>query len=61
MRFMWFSYYKTTNHTTPCDALLLAMRYGYVILQAIFVRFLRFLRFGEHPYSTLSFALHMHH
>ena len=37
------------------------MRYGYVILQAIFVRFLRFLRFGEHPYSTLSFALHMHH
>ena len=34
-----------------CDALLLAMRYGYAILQAVLVWFLRFMRFGEHPYA----------
>ena len=52
MRFVRFSYYKTANHTATCGvvrygALLLAVRYGYVILWAILVRFLRF---GEHPY-----------
>ena len=46
-----FSYYKTANRTAPCSvvqcgALLLAVRYGYAILQAVLVRFLRF---GENP------------
>ena len=39
-----FSYYKTANCTTlcgvvQCDALLLAVRCGYVILRAVLVRF----------------------
>ena len=51
MRFVQFSYYKTTNRTAPygvvrCGALLLAVRCGYAILRAVLVRFLRF---GEHP------------
>ena len=57
MRFVWFSYYKTTNRTTPCgmvrySALLLAVQCGYVILRAILVQFLQFvwfIRFGEQP------------
>ena len=59
VRFVQFSYYKTANCTTPCGvvrcgALLLAVQCGYAILRAVLVRFLwfvRFLRFGEHPYS----------
>ena len=59
MRFVQFSYYKTANHTAPCNmvrcgALLLAVRCSYAILWAVLVRFLqfvRFIRFGEHPYS----------
>ena len=48
---MRFSYYKTANLTAPCgvvrcDTILLAVRCGYAILQAVLVRFLRF---GEHP------------
>ena len=59
---MWFSYYKTANYTAlcglvRCGALLLAVRCGYVILQAVLVRFLRFvwfMWFGEHPCATSS-------
>ena len=52
MRFVRFSYYKTANRTAPCgvvrcDTILLAVRCGYAILQAVLVRFLRF---DEHPY-----------
>ena len=59
MWFMRFSYYKTANRTVPCGvvrcgALLLAIQCGYAILQAILMRFMRFMRFGEHPYSRLS-------
>ena len=58
MRFVRFSYYKTANRTAPCSmvrcgALLLAVRCSYAILQAVLVQFLRFvqfMRFGEHPY-----------
>ena len=51
---MRFSYYKAANRTAPCGvvrcgALLLVMRYGYTILWAVLVRFLRFMWFGEHP------------
>ena len=54
MRFVQFSYYKTTNRTAPygvvrCGALLLAVRCGYAILQAVLVWFVRFMWFGEHP------------
>ena len=28
MRFVWFSYYKTANRTTPCDA----VQYGALLL-----------------------------
>ena len=63
VRFVQFSYYKTANCTAPCgvvryDALLLAVRCGalllavwcgYGILQAVLVRFVWFMRFGEHP------------
>ena len=53
---MRFSYYKTANRTAPCGVvrcgvLLLAVRCGYAILQAVLVRFLGFVRFDEHPYS----------
>ena len=49
MRFVQFSYYKTANRTAPCDVMHYYLRflYGYAILQAILVRFLRF---GEHAY-----------
>ena len=58
MRFVRFSYYKTANRTAPCGvvrcgALLLAAWCGYAILRAVLVQFLwfvRFMRFGEHPY-----------
>ena len=52
MRFVRFSYYKTANrtaHAVWCSA----VRCGYAILQAVlmwFLRFVRFMRFGEHPY-----------
>jgi len=72
VQFVWFSYYKTTNHTAPCGvvrygALLLAVRCGYVILRAIlvcFFWFVRFMRFSEHPYLILldtasNFALYI--
>ena len=36
MRFVQFSYYKTTNCATLCGALLLAVRYSYTILQVVF-------------------------
>ena len=36
-------------HVVRCSALLLAVWCNDAILQAILVRFLRFLRFGEHP------------
>ena len=57
MRFVRFSYYKTTNRTVPCGvvqcgALLLVVRCGYDILRAVLVRFLwfvLFMWFGEHP------------
>ena len=59
MWFVRFSYYKTTNRTTPCgvlrcgalllavqcDALLLAMRCDYAILWVVLMRFLRFVQF----------------
>ena len=56
MRFVRFSYYKIANRTIPCGAvrcgvLLLAVWYGYAILWAVLVQFLRFVRFDEHPYS----------
>ena len=59
MWFVRFSYYKTANCTTPygvmqCSALLLAVRCGYAILQAILVRFLWFMRFDKHLYSLLE-------
>ena len=47
---MRFSYYKTVNHTTPCGV----VRCGYAILQAVLVRFLQFVQFGEHPYTQPS-------
>ena len=58
MRFVRFSYYKTANRTAPCGvvqcgAILLAVRCGYAILWTVlvwFLRFVRFMRFGEHPY-----------
>ena len=55
MRFVWFSYYKTANRTAlcgmvRCGAVLLTVQCGYAILQAVLVRFLRFVRFSEHPY-----------
>ena len=61
MRFVRFSYYKIVNRTAPCDvvrcdALLLAVRCGYTILQAILVQllwFVQFMRFGKHLYSLL--------
>ena len=51
---MQFFYYKILNYTTPCGAvqcivLLLAVQFDYAILRVILVRFLRFVRFGEHP------------
>ena len=58
MRFVRFSYYKPANHIAPCGgavrcgAILLAVRCGYAILRVVLVRFLRFvwfMRFGEHP------------
>ena len=54
VRFVRFSYYKTANYTAPCGlvrcgALLLAVLYGYAILQAVLMRFMQF---GEHPYSA---------
>ena len=54
MRFVRFSYYKTTNRTAPCGvmrcgALLLAVQCGYAILGSVLVRFVRFMWFGEHP------------
>ena len=42
----------TLHHAVWCGALLLAVRCGYAILQAVLVRFLwfvQFMRFGEHP------------
>ena len=61
---MWFSYYKTANRTAPCgvvrcDALLLAVQCGYAILQAVLVQFLRFVRFGEHPYVQVLVKSHI--
>ena len=58
MRFVRFSYYKTANRTAPygvvrCGALLLVVQCSYAILWTVLVRFLRFVRFmqfGEHPY-----------
>ena len=60
MRFVWFSYYKTANRSAlcgvvRCDALLLVVRYGYTILRAVLVRFLRFMQFGEHPYISIIY------
>ena len=57
MRFVRFSYYKTANRIAPCGvvrcgARLLAVRCGYAILRTVLVRFLRFVRFGEHPYLS---------
>ena len=46
MRFVRFSYYKTANRTASCGA----VRCGYVILRAVLVRFVQFMRFDEHPY-----------
>ena len=48
MWFVWFSYYKNANCTTPCSAvwcgvLLLTVRCDFAILQAILAQF------GEHP------------
>ena len=62
MRFVWFSYYKTANRialcgVVRCDALLLVVRYGYTILRAVLVRFLRFMQFGEHPISLLFISI----
>ena len=67
MQFVQFSYYKTANHIAPCGvmrcgAILLAVRYGYAILLAVFVRFLRFVRFmwfGEHPYMWMKKYMEM--
>ena len=61
MRFVRFPYYKTANRTAPCgvmqcNAILIAVWFGYAILRAVlvwFLRFVRFMRFGEHPYVTL--------
>ena len=57
MRFVQFSYYKTADRTVPCGvvwcgALLLTVQCSYAILRAVLVQFLRFvqfMRFGEHP------------
>ena len=65
---MRFSYYKTANRTAPCgvvqcDAILLAVRCGYIILRAVLVRFLRFvwfMQFGEHPYLTQQISQYFH-
>ena len=43
---MRFSYYKTANRTAPCGV----VRCSYAILRAVLVRFLRFVRSGEHPF-----------
>ena len=68
VRFVRFSYYKTANYTAPCDlvrygALLLKVWCSYVILRAVLVRFLRFvwfMRFGEHPYLTQQISQYFH-
>ena len=38
------------HHAMRCSALVLVVRCGYAILRAVLVRFLWFVRFGEHPY-----------
>ena len=58
MRFVQFSYFKTANRTIPydvvwCGILLLVIRRNYAILRVVlvqFLRFARFMQFGEHPY-----------
>lgn len=40
-----------------CNALLLAVQYGYTILQAILVQFLQFVQYDEHSYMV-SHLLH---
>ena len=57
---MRFSYYKTANCTTPCRAVRCTITYcavqcGYAILRVVLVRFLQFVRFGEHPYVHMPF------
>ena len=47
VRFVRFSYYKTANHTTPCNAVYCSLRYGRIMLFC--GRFVRFMQFGEHP------------
>ena len=54
------------QRTTPCGvvwcgALLLAVRCGYAILQVILIRFLRFVRFDEHPYLLESLGTEIYH
>ena len=44
MRFVQFSYYKTTNHTALCNTMHHYLRWG-----AIIPFYGRFLPFGEHP------------
>ena len=36
------------HHAMRCGA----VRFGYAILRAVLVQFLRFVRFGEHPYVS---------
>ena len=55
MRFVRFSYYKTTNRTASCgvvwcDALLLAVQLYH--FAGGLVQFVRFMQFGEHPYMS---------
>ena len=60
VRFVRFSDYKTANRIAPCGvvrcgARLLAVRCSYAILRTVLVRFwrfVRFMRFGEHPYLS---------
>ena len=53
MRFLWFSYYKTTLRTTVwCGSLSLTVQSGYFILRAILTSLdaiVLFEWFGEHP------------
>ena len=57
MRFVWFSYHKTANRITPCGI----VRCGYAILWVVLVRFLRLVRFSEHPYLLESLGIEIYH
>ena len=43
------------HHAMRCTITCCEVRCGYAFLQAVLVRFLRYVRFGEHPYVHMPF------